>query len=491
MNRNDEFTEFMKELDQSVPEVSESIKKGSRRKARKRFLYQPLMGLVAVFMLFVLSVNISAPVAKAFSNVPFLKELTKAVTISKSVRDAIENDYVQEMDLIQTKDGVTVEIVAAVVDQGKLSVFYRFESEKYKDLTANCKVLDVNSKGEIGYTIYEMTDFGTPNEAVRSVETEHLWAPDEFEMNMPEQVQFHMVVWDREAYGKNFHAKVTEGSVNVYNQSEGAENYCVAEFDFLLDLTMQNVPEPHNYEVNQTLEIEGNRYTVADIQVHPTYMRVGVKVDAENTTQLENINFYVETEEGERFYSDVAPSMEARLDEDTPYIYYFDAESPYFSGAERLKLVVTNVTWRNPEKDCTRINLTTGEVSNLPENVTLKQISEYNGTTYLRFEQLCEHRTEMQTEDGNPDVRILTLAPFLPTYYDGEGNEQRIEVYGFAKKETVVEMPGMLVYDEEGEPTDIIKYEIRLKNYSYEEICLENWYTDEWRAEEEVSFVIK
>ena len=91
MNRNDEFTEWMKELDGQIPEVGESIRKGSRRKARKKFLYQPLMGLVAVFMLFVLSVNLCAPVAYACSKVPVLKELAKAVTFSKSLSVPVKN----------------------------------------------------------------------------------------------------------------------------------------------------------------------------------------------------------------------------------------------------------------------------------------------------------------------------------------------------------------------------------------------------------------
>ena len=65
MNRNDEFTEFMKELDGAVPEIGDSIKKGMRRKARKQFLYQPLLGLAAMFVCFVLSVNFCAPVAEA------------------------------------------------------------------------------------------------------------------------------------------------------------------------------------------------------------------------------------------------------------------------------------------------------------------------------------------------------------------------------------------------------------------------------------------
>jgi hypothetical protein len=90
-----------------------------------------------------------------------------------------------------------------------------------------------------------------------------------------------------------------------------------------------------------------------------------------------------------------------------------------------------------------------------------------------------------------PVVRALALPPFLRTYYDGDGNEHKIKVYGFADKDADVEMPGYLGYDENGNPTDIMKREIRLNNYSYEEIYLENGYTDVWNAEEEVSIVIK
>jgi len=496
MNRNDEFTELMKELDEGVPEIGESIKKGSRRKARKQFLYQPLMGLAAVFMLFVLSVNLCTPVAMAFSKVPVLKDLTKAVAISRSVKEAIENNYIQEMELTQTKDGVTVEIVSAVVDQGKLSVFYRFESETYKDLTANCTVYDESGKNELGITDYEMTDWNTPNEEIRCVNTEHLTfnVTEKIVLeSMPEKVQFHMVVWDREAYGKDYTAKVAAGGAQVYDQSEGAEKYCIAEFDFLLDLTLENMPEAVTYEVNQELEIEGSKYTVTNVQVYPTYMRIGVKVDPENTLLLENIVFYVETEDGEHYYSEMCPIMQERIDEDTPYIYYFDAESPYFSEAESLKLVVTGVVWSDPEKDRAWINLVTGETSNLPENVSLKQIYEQDGTTYIRFEQQCEYRRIMQNEEGVPETIVLSLNPFLRTYYDGDGNEHKLKVYGFAEKDADVEMPGELVYDENGAPTNIMKREIRLNNYSYDEIYLTNGYTDEWKAEdaEEVSIAIK
>ncbi len=344
MNRNDEFTEFMKELDQSVPEVSESIKKGSRRKARKQFLYQPLMGLAAMFMLFVLSVNLCAPVAMAFSNVPVLKDLTKAVVFSKSLRDAIENEYVQGVDLKQTKNGVTVEIVSMVVDQERLTVFYRFESDKYKHLISNSKVLDEHGEDQFGMTENEMSHYDCPNEEIRSVSTSHLLlnTTDRVWMDsMPEKVVFRMVVWDRQLYGDNNYLPdeiIQKGSEHIMT------------FDFLLDLSPENMAQPVVYEVNQAMEIEGSKLTVNDILVYPTFMRVYVEDSVENASPLRDLHFYVENEDGERFYNIEGMSQMIPMDSDEPVVFEFDTESPYFTESESLKMVVTGAEWMEQEK---------------------------------------------------------------------------------------------------------------------------------------------
>lgn len=83
MNRSEEFADFMKELDGNVPELTESLRKGIRRKARKQFVYQPLLGLAVVFALFVLSVNLFAPVAYACFQGPGIKGVGKGGNVFK------------------------------------------------------------------------------------------------------------------------------------------------------------------------------------------------------------------------------------------------------------------------------------------------------------------------------------------------------------------------------------------------------------------------
>lgn len=495
MNRNDEFTEFMKELDGSVPEVGESIQRGSRRKARKQFLYQPLMCLAAMFMLFVLSVNLCAPVAKAFSNIPLLKDLTKAVAFSKSLKDAIENDYMKEVDLKQTKDGVTVEIVSMVVDNDTLSVFYRVASDKYEDLAENSTVYDESGKNELGWLSYEKSGSPIPNDEIRcvTVNTLRLNTTESIFMGtMPEKVRLQMVVWDGGAYTKDFFAGAQAGNHYVLDREKEAEKYYITSFDFLLELDPDSIPEPLRYEVNQTLEIEGRKFRVEEVQVYPTHMQISGVDFAENTATLRDLHFYVETEDGERFYHSKGMAHTIPENPEEPVRFWFDMESPYFSDSESLTMVIFGAEWREPEKKCTSVNLTTGEVTNLPEYVMLEEIKEVNGTIYLKFSQECVAMADERTGE-RIDTR-LSSDPFYGVYYDGEGKEHEAVYRGFSPKEELgwsVTYYGDMERDENDDLTGRYNYTLCLTDYPYEEISLENWYSDAWRGEEEVSVVIK
>ncbi len=484
MNRNNEFTEWMKELDEGVPAVDESIKRGSRRKARKQFLYQPLIGLAAVFMLFVLSVNLCAPVAMAFSKVPVLKELMKSVAFSKSLRDAIENEYVQGVDLKQTKNGVTVEIVSMVVDQERLTVFYRFESDKYKHLIANSKVFDEHGEDWLGMTECEMSDYNCPNEEIRSVSTTMLLAnmtDRTWQESTPEKVVFRMVVWDRLAY---------ENTNYLPDEVVQEGNEHIMTFDFLLELNPENMPQPITYEVNEAIELGGQNLTVQDVVVYPTYMRVNVEEPSENTAKLVELHFYVENEDGERFYNFLETSKSISIDEEGPIWFHFDAESPYFAESESLKLVITGAEWMEPGKEQTYVNLTTGEVKNLPDYVTLKETLEINGKLYLIFSQESVVMDDNRT--GESIGRMLNLNPFIWKYYDGDGNKHKAACEGYSPKEELdwkVTWQGGLEHDEDWNLTGMYKNTICLEDYPYEEILLENYYSKAWRGE--LSIVIK
>ena len=359
MNRNDEFTEFMKELDMGVPEISESIQRGSRRKARKNFLYQPLLGLAAVFALFVLSVNLFAPVAYACSKVPVLKELAKAVTFSRSLSDAVENEYVQEMNLKQTKRDITAEIAYLIVDQKQVNVFYRFESERYDKLNAYCNVLDEDGNDMEGHSV-SSGGFGLQNEELRCATI------DFYENNVPGVLCLQL---------------------EVFGDYENENRDFLEVFDFLLEFDPEFTAKGRVYAVNQTVELDGQQISIESIEVYPTHARVNVADAPENTAWLKALMFYMETEKGEVFTT-AKNGVTAMGSPDSPSMVSYYAESTYFYDAKQLNLVITGALWQEKGRERIKVDLETGETDPLPDNVAFMGAErERNGWLVLRFKE--------------------------------------------------------------------------------------------------------
>ena len=139
MNRKNEFEAMIEELNQPAPGLEATLDRAYKRKRKRttQMIVRPLAGLAACFAVFVLLVNFCAPVAYACSLVPGLRELAAAVTFSRSLTDAVENEYVQPMDLSQTDNDITAEVAYLIVDQKQVNVFYRLDSDKYEKLYAD------------------------------------------------------------------------------------------------------------------------------------------------------------------------------------------------------------------------------------------------------------------------------------------------------------------------------------------------------------------
>ena len=136
MNRKNEFEAMIEELNQPAPGLEATLDRAYKKKRKRttQMIVRPLAGFAACFAVFVLLVNFCAPVAYACSLVPGLRELAAAVTFSRSLTDAVENEYVQTMDLSQTDNDITAEVAYLIVDQKQVNVFYRLDSDKYEKL---------------------------------------------------------------------------------------------------------------------------------------------------------------------------------------------------------------------------------------------------------------------------------------------------------------------------------------------------------------------
>lgn len=457
MNRNQEFYDLMEELENNVPDLQESVKKAHDRKKRLSFIYRPLASVAACFALFVLLVNFCAPVAYACSQVPILRELAAAVTFSRSLSDAVENKYVQQVDLTQTQNDITAEIDYLIVDQKQVNVFYRLNSDQYEQLEADPEVL--TAEGDHSPSCgYHSNSFGKANGELRNLTID--FVDDDVPGKLRVQLNVYSVKTD---YANQM--PVPEQNVDMWELPEENENY-LAQFDFLLEFDPQFTASGKIFPVNRIVEMDGQKITITQIEVYPTHLRVDVEDDPENTAWLKSLDFYIETDKSTKF-EPISNGISATGSDSSPAMVSYRADSTFFYDADHIKLVITGARWLRKDMEKTWVNLLTGETGDLPEGTAFES-AEKNGSTWtLTFR--ANHA------DGEPMYQA-----FGSEYYDADG--KKYEINSTASSYGDPDGNGKYTYFLEQFP---------LRDYPYDEVWLSPIFSHNWVAENEIIIIVQ
>ncbi len=455
MNRIHEYDAMIEELSQPVPKLETTLNRAYKKKRKRttKIIVRPLAGLAACFAIFVLLVNFCTPVAYACSQIPGLRELVAAVTFSKSLTDAVENEYVQPMDLSQTANGITAEVAYLIVDQKQVNVFYRLDSEKYESLDADPEVL--NSDGVRPASCnYSSTGFGAENGELRCLSIDFV------DGNVPGSLWIKLDVYTNGIRHENVAPE------NIYSDNPYEEPDYLVHFDFLLEFDPKFTATGKVFPVNQTVILEGQAITITDIEVYPTHMRVDIAESADNTAWLTALDFYIETDWGMKF-EPVSNGIIATGSGDSPSMVSYRADSSYFYEAEHLKLVITGAQWLRKDMETTYVNLITGEHGELPEGVEFDSARKVGNEWIVKFRATFKDGTAMYQLFGNK-------------FYDADGNEYEINQWSGTYGDK----------DEDGNITYFYD-EFPLKMFSGEEVWLSPHYSHYWTAEERIVVTIQ
>ena len=459
MNRKNEFEAMIEELNQPAPGLEATLDRAYKRKRKRttQMIVRPLAGLAACFAVFVLLVNFCAPVAYACSQIPVLRELAAAVTFSRSLTDAVENEYVQTMDLSQTQNDITAEVAYLIVDQKQVNVFYRLDSDRYDSLEADPEVL--NSDGVRPASCgYSSTGFGAENGELRCLSIDFV---DE---NVPDSLLIKLDVYTN---GIVSEPVAPENSMDdIYSDDLYEEPNYLANFDFLLKFDPEFTAAGKVFPVNQTVILEGQSITITDIEVYPTHMRVDIEESPDNTAWMKGLEFYIETDWGMKF--DAASSgIISTGSADSPSMVSYRADSSYFYEADHLKLVITGAQWLRKDMETTYINLITGEHGELPEGAEFDSARKVGNEWVVKFRAKFIEDNAMYQLFGNK-------------FYDADGNEYEINQWSSTYGD----------FDEDGNATFFYD-EFPLKKFTGDEVWLTPHYSHNWVAEDLIVITIQ
>jgi hypothetical protein len=459
MNRKNEFEAMIDALNQPAPGLETTVDRAFKKKRKRttQMIVRPLAGLAACFAVFVLLVNFCAPVAYACSQIPGLRELAAAVTFSRSLTDAVENEYVQPMDLSQTDNDITAEVAYLIVDQKQVNVFYRLDSDKYESLDADPEVL--NSDGVRPASCgYSSTGFGAENGELRCLSIDFV------DDNVPGSLRVKLDVYTNGVRHENV---APEQAVDdIYSDDPYEEPDYLAHFDFLLEFDPKFTATGKVFPVNQTVILEGQAITITDIEVYPTHMRVDIAESADNTAWLKSLDFYIETDWGMKF-DPVSNGITATGSTESPSMVSYRADSTYFYEADNLKLVITGAQWLRKDMETTYLNLVTGEHGDLPEGASFDSARKNGDGWIVKFRAEKAEDTPMHQLFGH-------------LFYDADENEYEINQWS-----TMYGDP-----DEEGNITYFYN-EFPLLHFTGEEVWLTPHFSHNWVADDQIVIIIQ
>lgn len=382
MTRMEEYNALLNRLE-ATPEklesaVTEAVNRSNALQKKRRVLTSFAGSLAACFAVFVMLVNVSVPFARACGSVPLLSALAKVVSWSPSLTAAVENDYVQPMNLVQTQNGIVARVEYLIVDRKQVDVFFSVDSAEYDRLDITHPKLGMPD-GEHGWNSL-LSTYGVENGELIDFQLNFV------DRDVPEALTMTFGVYDR---GEVQSAPAESSVLDDYgdellSEVEKENHEILAEFTFELTFDPNFTAQGEVISVNETFVLDGQTVTLMEAEIYPTHLRLNLDYDPNNTAWLTDLNFYLENEHGERFEG-VVNGISGVGSADSPAASSVWLDSPFFSQGEHLTLHITGAAWIDKERERIKVDLVNGVIDDPPQGVAVDFTERRDGGWLVSF----------------------------------------------------------------------------------------------------------
>ena len=380
-----------------------ALQKAKKEKSRK-VAFVGCSTVIVFCLCFLLTVQQSPTFASFAAKIPGLSALVELIQDNEGIIDALENDYYEELGLIQSKDGKTVTLHGAIIDEYNVFLNYDFD---FTRKVANHNAYDIEIF-QAGKSIMEGSSLrGTMDDVDGPVShSKHT-----FEMQLPKPI-------DRELLDFTVVITFRDGTI--------------LDFPF----TLKNpIAKTKVSKANRVVSVSGQQFTITEIRRTP--LRVAIDIE-ENPNNTMNILSYdgmaIHLNTGNERKPIVNGLSSYREDGDLPTTYLF--QSNYFYEADELTITFDQIMAVPKDDNFIEVNFATNEVLYAPSyinwdisihdnEVTIKsQTSDDIARQYVRY---------AIKEDGSKlnggYVRLYMDGHFKTTFSDYKGKAKLIIHY--------------------------------------------------------------
>lgn len=256
LKRELEKIEIPKEKIQAARQQAYAKHLHSRKRQIKTWKQVSIVMLLLIA--FVTTVRVSPAFAQTIAKIPGFAPLVEMITQDKGVKDILDNQYYEELNIVEIKNDLILTILGTIADESGMIIFYQLEAP-----------YDIS---ELETKKFRLTQNDKDIEAA----TTYSWAAKDSTKIIEEKLE--VVATNKIDYSNpNFQLELTFDDAN--NTS----------FTVPFTLKKEIVPTK-TYEINQQLEIDNQIIHIKSLKISPLRAEVQITADDQNTMQILQIN---------------------------------------------------------------------------------------------------------------------------------------------------------------------------------------------------------
>jgi hypothetical protein len=335
----------LESLDDAIMAGFNKAKLEEKSKPRRRGA-KWLYGFVAAAVLligFFTSVRLSPAFAGYITTIPGMEKIVDLIRFDKGQMAAIENDYYQEIGASDEKNGLKVTIDGVIADENGIVLFYSLESnEKQKRLQIDEAKLEYQDGGKFppGVFSYGSSHFSDKGET-----------------------SFNGVL------DNYFQQPLTSNKLVLNLKISGN-----TQEEYSIPFTLQkNVAEKKTYELNKTIEIEGQKLTFVKATVYPLRVAIHVKKDPNNTKKILGYEDLRLVDENGEVWNKISNGQTGTTISENEEIIYL--QSNYFRQPKELYLAVNKIQAIDKSEEFVVVDLVKEQILQQPKGNLLRGIT--------------------------------------------------------------------------------------------------------------------
>lgn len=348
-------------------------------KRRKRAFVSSISSIAAC-ILFVLLVNTSTAFANAVSELPVIGKLAEYVKFDKSLSKAIENEYVQEVNLVAWDGNNRLLLPYVIADEKNLILFFQLPEEFEQKSNQWTNIFLNNMKNGITGEEVEGYSYSTSGLSPEGREQNFGFIMQEYhfvEGKLPKSIDIEV-----ELKIENINAS---GEVSLTNP-EGENESAASSFDtagiFKFHIELDDFVEPKIYEINENHTILGQQITVENMKVYPTGTEVKISFAEENSAWVKGLELEV-LQDGAAVYGGNNGISAAHDNENKWTSVYI--ESNYFDKPKKQELLIKAVRLLDKDEEYITVDIDNETITPAVEGLKLKQVIKNSNNAVLIF----------------------------------------------------------------------------------------------------------